>query len=312
MELVGPSTESGVLDRNTTNSTTSMDYELPTWLMVLGRIQLIVAITGALLNISTFMFLHQAKSLNRMVSFLMKHQALLDFFVCLFGAIILLTQQEYMWKTGTQIIDIVVCYVWHSNMLYWWCFSLSVWSLVLLAIDRFMAVCKPFIYMNMTKVKMILCMVVIYASMISLTIPSSFYVIHFNNGQCEYRIITESLHFYSIFIFIASYFAPCFLIILLYVRIILSLRKRQNDGDNLGRSSVIDVATKQLTKSAAIVTTIFILTLGPSSLTLLVGEGIIELTLDSPVTKSTDFLRLFQRMRREPRYAVESTETSHI
>ena len=202
------------------------------WLMVFNRIQLTFAIAGALMNISTFVALNKARSLNRMVSFLMKHQALLDFFVCLFDAII--RQQPPMWGTGIQIIDIIVCYVWHSNVLAWLSFMISVWSLVLLAFDRFLAVCKPFIYMTMTKSKMILYISVIYIWNIGISIPLSIYVVEFNNGQCEHGMTLDFLRYYDIFLSFSSYLAPCVLIVILYGKIMLSLRKRQRDGHNLG------------------------------------------------------------------------------
>ena len=337
MELVELSTESGLFETSTTNNTTSTDNEdeLPLWLMVFNKIQLTFAIAGALMNISTFVALNKAGSLNRMVSFLMKHQALLDFFVCLFYGII--RQQPLMWGTGIQIIDIIVCYVWHSNVLAWLCFLLSVWSLILLSFDRFLAICKPFIYMNMTKSKMILYISIIYIWNIGISIPISIYIVEFNNGQCEQEFKLGFMRYYAIFLSISSYLAPCVLIVILYGKIVLSLRKRQRDGHNLGRSAVIDVATKQLTKSAAIVTTIFILTLGTTSVMMPLSIlGAVELTVNSPLTKIDDFLnvlnscanpvvylcvlpsyrqeviKLFQRTRRESHPTVDSTETSYI
>ena len=132
MELVESSTEGQLVEATTLNYT-SGTLVVPLWQTVFNNIQLTVSITGALLNILTFMALNRVSSLNRLVSLLLKHQAFLDFLVCLFGAIII--QQPFMWTVGIHVIDITLCHVWHSLALYWWVVQISIWNLVLLAID---------------------------------------------------------------------------------------------------------------------------------------------------------------------------------
>ena len=214
---------SETLEMSTTNYTLNDNQReaVHTWLFIFDKVQLTVAIIGASMNIFTFVTFFVTRSVSELMSLLLKHQALLDFSVCLFGAIILI--QPWMWTVGVHAIDIAVCHVWHSQQIYWLAFFLSTWNLVLLAIERFLAVCKPFYHMKMTRSKMILYMVIIYIINIIIIIPMSF-LLQFNDGQCRVHsgqdgspLVTILFRFYGLFAFLSTYIAPCILFFILYI-----------------------------------------------------------------------------------------------
>ena len=70
--------------------------------------------------------------------------------------------------------------------------------------------------------------------------------------------------------FTAFYIIPCILFVFLYGKVILTFYKRQKKS-NLATSRVIDKATSELTKTAIVVTLIFILTLGCNAWYILLG-----------------------------------------
>ena len=70
------------------------------------------------------------------------------------------------------------------------------------------------------------------------------------------------MSFYGIFWFCIAYAIPAGLFIILYTKIIFTLRKRQQVLEEVNQSSrVLDAAERQLTKAAIIVTIVFIFSL---------------------------------------------------
>ena len=115
---------------------------------------------------------------------------------------------------------------------------------------------------------MIMCKVIIYVTNAIIVIPNGI-LVEFENGQCQEKSISDAVnlnYFYGIFTFLFTYFVPCLLFFILYRRIIYDLCKRQADDSNLGQSKIINQATNQLTKSAVLVTIIYILTIRPNVL----------------------------------------------
>ena len=87
------------------------------------------------------------------------------------------------------------------------------------------------------------------------------------NGPIAYFI-----YFHSIVIFSCDYLIPCLLFLILYGKILVTLKRRKRDENNLGQSAIINCATNQLTKSALIVTIVFVLTVGPDNLLYLLSS----------------------------------------
>ena len=62
-------------------------------------------------------------------------------FTAIMAAIMVLAPP--MWTSGNYILNLFVCHVWHSQIIYWHFYLISVWNLVTVAIERFISVVKP-------------------------------------------------------------------------------------------------------------------------------------------------------------------------
>ena len=77
---------------------------------------------------------------------LLKHQSVVDGIVCLLG--VGLYVQPYMWMTGNDTFDQLLCKVWHGQALFWFFVVVSIWNLVLIAVERFLMIKHPYKHRN--------------------------------------------------------------------------------------------------------------------------------------------------------------------
>ena len=69
-----------------------------------------------------------------------KYIAVSDTFLTLFIFSII---QPVMFTLNYPPLDFVICQCWHGQALYWAMIFVSVYNLVLIAFERFLAICKP-------------------------------------------------------------------------------------------------------------------------------------------------------------------------
>ena len=174
-----------------------------------------------------------------------------------------------MWKTGVGWLDAFICHVWHSQGLYWSFMWISIVSLVIIAVERFLAVVKPFQHQYFEKILKKTIQPIMYVIGLAITIPGNLqmryaddtcYIEYFIKGQSG----REMMYYYSIIWLVLSYILPSTLFIVLYGYIVFLLRRRRSN-ERLGSSNVIDKANKQLTKTAIWVSFVFIVCLGVDS-----------------------------------------------
>ena len=223
-----------------------------------------MTLVGALANLATILVLRNAKEVfcpGLLV--LLKGQAVVDLAVCLASTIFVL--QPPMWKTGETTFDAVVCHVWHSQILYWCFVFVSIWNLVLIGFERFLAVCHPLKHCRVTsstlkKLIAAICLMSVVCN------AGGFVQVRMSNGTCvsEYAIEGEAgkkfFMFFAVWIFIIDYSLPTLLFIVLYGCIISVLCQRHRDPD-LGVTNVVNLAMRRITCTAIAVTIIFILSL---------------------------------------------------
>lgn len=99
-------------------------------------ILLIVGITANVIILVTLIF--NGKPFFPSTRALLRHQSITDAWICLMTILILVDQS--FWTTGNADLDMVICHVWHSQGAYWMAMSVSIWNLVMLSYDRYLAV----------------------------------------------------------------------------------------------------------------------------------------------------------------------------
>ena len=226
--------------------------------------QYVMTIIGAIANLATLFILKEAgATFAPGYLLLLRNQAFLDFMVCTMGTFMML--QSPMWKIGNVAFDSFICHVWHGQLFYWiWVLS-SIWNLIMVAFERFLAICHPFKHVDLTIGRIWRLIILAY----SIGIISNLIClaqVKMSAGTCvsEYAIpgkVGEWVFFvYGQFIWFIYWLLPFILFCILYGKVLITLFARR-DNSNFGESRVINSATSQMTKTAIAVTIIFVLSM---------------------------------------------------
>ena len=227
------------------------------WHQILRYSNTTVTVIGLIANTVAWIILLKSKQgFSKVILFLLQHQSFLDALVCLMGLILVATPS--MWTTGITTLDVFICYLWHSQILYWWGYLVSLANLLLVATERYIAVCHPFKHQNLSVLKFKIAVVGsnIFVCVLSASLGLQ---ISYKNNDCIAKpsitgpIAERYFSAYAILVWIVCYATPCSILCTLYYRIIQVLRKRSS---GLGHSRVISKATADITKTAAVVTII--------------------------------------------------------
>ena len=137
---------------------------------------------GYLANKITFItLLRNGDIFSSSICILLKHQALVDSWICAMGIILLM--QPPMWTTGNTYVDAAVCYLWYNQALFWGAILLSVWNLAAIAVERYMAVCRPFVYNHVQRQHVYYSIAAMHNANIVIILPGLFQV-RFDDGIC--------------------------------------------------------------------------------------------------------------------------------
>ena len=267
------------------------------WLFVLQKAELVVLVIGYLANVVTLIALQRSGCyFNPAICLLLKHQSLVDSCVSALATIILL--QPFMWRTGVQNMDSLLCGVWHSQAMYWGVVFISVWNLVLVSVERYMAVCQPLSHSKLTTRCMRQTVILLYPASILATLLGYFQVdFDEETGRCindEYRIpgkLGERVFYaHAIVSFFTFYIIPITCYVIMYSRILYVLKVRTNDK-NFVFSNTIRVASDRLTKTAITLTIIFIFSIGFGLWHyVLAYTGVITYEINKPIQQVGVFL----------------------
>ena len=279
-------------DDNSTKETTLVAAQ-ETWSIVLDRCQLVLTCIGYVGNKITFITLvKNGRMFSPGICLLLKHQALLDSAASAMGTILLL--QPKFWKTGRYGFDVVLCHVWHSQGLYWTTINLSVWNLVAIAVERYVAVCLPFKYKQFQETPIRVILASMYVGCITFKVPS-YMQVRFVDDSCvnEYLVrgkLGKDLYYaHSIVSLFEVYLIPSFAFAFLYGRIIASLRRHTTTTS--GSSKALKTVQSAITKSSFIVMAVFMVTIGFASWAYTLGyTGVTSYPVGSPVQKIGVFL----------------------
>ena len=134
------------------------------------------------------------------------------------------------WTTRTNYLHIVfrLC-MWHSQNIYWHLVSTSIYNLVFIAIDRFLATCYLLTFADFTVGKVKKGFVIMY-SITAISVGGVILQVRFDNGAClpEYyfsgRAAEIYFTFYAVFAWFVAYSIPTMTFICLYGKVIYTLR----------------------------------------------------------------------------------------
>ena len=217
--------DSGCWDGNVTYSclNTSVGPDLPQEdpfvITVINRVELAITCAGFIANGATYLTLScNGGRFSMLILLVIKHQSLADMGICGMGAMYLLLPSGN-WLTGNRIADFIVCYTWHSQGLFWANMFVSTWNLVLIGIERYIMICKPFIYNTVTKRQFHYIFAGIYVGSFVFIIPG-YIQVDFINGECLWRNMGYfGYHFYygySIVILFIFYVFPVGAFVFIY------------------------------------------------------------------------------------------------
>ena len=175
-----------------------------------------------------------------------------------------------------QVLDRILCHLWHSQGMCWQGIWLSIWNLVMFGLERYLAVCKPFVHQHMRRVLIRYIFPIMYSISMIFLVPIYLQMRYYDNSchseyVSDHKSVEPFMSSYSILWFIVSYTIPCALYTFFYGNVILTFRRRK-DKTNFGTSPTIEKANAQLTNTAIAVTIIFIISLGYDSWYYLVGS----------------------------------------
>ena len=180
--------------------------------VVINRVQLTITSAGFFANAATYLTLtFNGGQFSPLILLLLKHQSLLDTGVCGMGSLYLLLPTGY-WLTGSRIVDFIICHSWHNQLIFWTTLVISVWNLVLIGVERYIMICKPFVYTSVTRKHFLYSFVFLYVGCIISTFPCCGRM-NLVDGECSFTIDVDGfwLRFkygYSFFVLFAFYLLP--------------------------------------------------------------------------------------------------------
>ena len=170
-------------------------------------------------------------------------------------------QPRYFWMSGNKMMDLLICQVWHGQALYWGCVLLSVWNLAFIIIERFVMIEYPYKHRRIRPKHTYVAFVFMYFFSVFFLIPAYLQVRYDRlKGKClhEYYIQTEFycrfMSDFVIFWFLIVYAIPITVFLVLYTKMILTLRKRKQSqvGELYQRSPIFETANHQMTQMVLI------------------------------------------------------------
>ncbi|KAI0213424.1 hypothetical protein LSAT2_001540 [Lamellibrachia satsuma] len=283
-----PATTSWALGEANTTYLGGETATTPLWRRIMNAGLLGMAGTGVVANTMTFVTLTvNGRSFSRLTVVLLKHQALIDAAVCALASGVFM--QTSVWHVGQYAVDYAVCYIWHSQYIYWGVALLSVWNLVFIAIDRLIAVCFPIKYKSLSSRGLKIAIAIMYVPCFLSPAPS-IRLVTFTHGQCILGItlppdLAEAFYYwFSIYWLFVAYIVPMVSFLLLYGRTVLQLRHHRKAIASAVQSQTLTKSTIRVTKCAITLTVIFAATISYDSIYFCLGNvGVTSYHLGAPV-----------------------------
>ena len=242
--------------------------------MAFAVFKTILMIIGLVANVLTFVTLQiESKGFKLVSRILLQLQAIADSFVCFMGICMYVQKRSYNpdgsykpWMTTNHSFNFFLCHVWHNQYAFWTGNLSSTMQMQIMTLERFILIVHPMRHLRMSPRKCLYpTFVIIQILSIFFLCPTFFMVsYHEQNTTCNltqpYTPDFRSYMIpYSIWWFFIGYVIPVAICIGLYTKIILTLKKRQEEMG--GTNRILKIADKQMTKTAGAVATVFIISM---------------------------------------------------
>ena len=238
--------------------------------LVLSGFKVFVTVIGLLANLATLLTLIVNKTTFSTRTLLI-NQAFIDAIVCLLG--LLIYTQSVNSMTNNNTINFLLCHVWQSQAMYWGAVLLSVWNVVMIALDRFQIINARGGPQMIRRRGRKISITIMYVASVFFQIPAYLQVQYDQNtGKCEDwmtistndDLFVKFMIFYGYGWFFTMYIVPIGCLIGMYGEIILYLRRNKQTLRELldKRSSItLDTTDRQVTQMAITIAIVFILSL---------------------------------------------------
>ena len=263
---------------------------------VINLVQVAVSFSGFVANILTFVTLWRSgEKISNVLCLILRHLAAVDACACFIAGTYSVLPPK-MWSWHHYHLDLATCYCWHSQLIFSVVIFISVWNLVVVAFERYVAVCHP-LHRACVSYRDIRCALsLIYVAGTVFQLPTAFQV-RFTQGQCLPMLYFagsyEFFYAYSIWCLFSFYIVPLLILSVLYGRVVTTLRRR-NSSTTMQPSNVIDAANASLMRTAAVVMSVFAVTIGIERIYSLLGRvGLARHVLGTPMQKATMLITAF-------------------
>ena len=274
------------LFRNDWDGLLRLDNEHVLWVKVINIAHTTFACVGFAANFITIVTIAKhGQDFSMVMRVLLTHQAWVDGLACAI-AVLTSVQPFVLWKVNLFYVDYIICHVWHSEAMYWAIIMVSIWNMVLIAVERYIAVLYPFKHKYINRKHVVGIFVLMYIFFALYLLTSGFLRMAYYKGLCWLSLDTDFIYYWSITNLFLFYLIPMMSFIILYGRVVFTLRIRGISGSAV-QSDVINAASITLLKMAIAVTSVFAVTIGYAQCYFtLVFTDIIEHVIDSPVQKA--------------------------
>ncbi|KAJ8045701.1 5-hydroxytryptamine receptor 1A-alpha [Holothuria leucospilota] len=225
-------------------------------------IYLLFGILGLFGNSLVLMVIARVKSLRTVTNLFIANQSLIDFTTSVFLLILMYDPPKYdfsHWELNSWTI--FVCYFWQSDYIFWSLMGSSTGNLILLTLERWVAVLYPVVYRNRVNWKTATVFAIlpwILGFLFQLFWPA---VHHFEDGACfpsySHRSVQVAV---GVFVFVAKLVLPVMIMFMAYASILRRIKPKflQVGITNRTRSArIIATATDSIgeTKQAPVLRT---------------------------------------------------------
>ena len=233
------------------------------WVEVFSFTHTTIASVGVFANLVTMVtIVKHGEDFSLAVRVLLTHQALVDGLACAMATAMSL-QPDHIWNINNFVIDYILCLFWHTEAIYWAVIMVSIWNLVLMAIERYIAVHYPFA--SVTHKHIVGTFVVVYVFFALYLLLSGFLKIDYHFGRCGIAFMPIFQYYWSLTNLFVFYLIPMVCFVVLYGRIVYTLRSRKRQG-SAGQAAVFEAASATLLRMAIAVTSVFAVAIGYAQL----------------------------------------------